>query len=73
MYGYVRRVCYIPAQILYAQTNKLRVRICTEMYGEFAISRHKYYTPRQTNYGYGYVRICTGMYGYVWGRDQKKG
>ena len=32
MYGDVRRVCYIPAQILYAQTNKLRVRICTDMY-----------------------------------------
>ena len=56
MCGYVRRVCYIPAQKLYTQTNKLRARICTDMYGEFAISRHRHYTPAQQITG-------TDMYG----------
>ena len=27
------------------------------------IVRHRNFTPRRTNYGYGYVRICTDMYG----------
>ena len=40
MYGYVRRVCYIPAQRFYTQADKLRVRTDTDMYGELVISRH---------------------------------
>ena len=53
MYGYVRRVCHIPAQKLYTQADKLRVRRGTDMYGGLVISRHKNYTPNSTNYGTG--------------------
>ena len=47
-----------PAQRFYTQLNKLRVWRGTDIYGEFAISRHRNYTPDATNCGYGEVRIC---------------
>ena len=57
MYGYVRRSCHIPVQKFYTQVDKLRLRICTDMYGELVISRHRNYTDGLTNYGTGEKRI----------------
>ena len=60
-YGYIRRVCYIPAQELYTRRNKLRVRSCTDIYGEFVIYQHQYCSPNATNYKSGRKTDRVGM------------
>ena len=58
-------VASCPAQRFYTQLNKLWVWRGTDIYGEFAISRHRNYTPDATNCGYGEVRIYTESLSYT--------